>query len=97
MLCGAAARTRVAPAPNWKPLIAALAVVIVLSLGVLAAALVKLAGDSASVASAPASVVATAPAAAGSVAGAAASTALAPATSAAPTAAASARAAGARR
>jgi hypothetical protein len=43
--CGAAARTRLAAAPSWKgPLIAG-AVVAALALGVLAAALVKLAGD----------------------------------------------------
>lgn len=41
--CGAAARTRLAAAPSWKGLVAALAVVVALSLGVLAAALVKLA------------------------------------------------------
>ncbi|MBA3808295.1 MAG: hypothetical protein H0X28_07865, partial [Solirubrobacterales bacterium] len=40
--CGAAARTRLAASPNWKaPLLGAL-LVAVLSLGVLAAALVKL-------------------------------------------------------
>ncbi len=44
--CGAAARTRLAASPNWGPPAAALAVVIVLALGVLAASLVKLAGDS---------------------------------------------------
>lgn len=44
--CGAAARTRLAASPNWRaPLLGAI-VVAVLSLGVLAAALVKLAGDS---------------------------------------------------
>jgi hypothetical protein len=44
--CGAAARTRLAASPAWKaPLLGAI-VVAVLSLGVLAAALVKLAGDS---------------------------------------------------
>jgi predicted nucleic acid-binding Zn ribbon protein len=42
--CGAAARTRLAAQPNWKALVVALLVVVVLSLGVLAAALVKLAG-----------------------------------------------------
>ncbi len=46
--CGAAARTRLAAAPNWKGLVIALAVVIVLSLGVLTAALVSLAGGSSS-------------------------------------------------
>jgi hypothetical protein len=43
--CGAAARTRLAAAPNWKAPFAAVAVVAALSLGVLAAALVKLAGE----------------------------------------------------
>ena len=42
--CGAAARTRLAAQPKWKALVVALALVVVLSLGVLAAALVKLAG-----------------------------------------------------
>ncbi len=44
--CGAAARTRLAAAPNWKGPVATLAVVSALSLGVLAAALVKLAAGS---------------------------------------------------
>jgi hypothetical protein len=44
--CGAAARTRLAAPPNWKTPVAVLAVVSALSLGVLAAALVKLAGGS---------------------------------------------------
>jgi hypothetical protein len=43
--CGAAARTRLAAAPNWKVPAAVLASVVALSLGVLAAALVKLAGS----------------------------------------------------
>ena len=60
--CGAAARTRLAAAPNSKAPIAALAVVIALSLGVLAAALVKLAGDSGS--AAPATTIVTAASAA---------------------------------
>jgi predicted nucleic acid-binding Zn ribbon protein len=42
--CGAAARTRLAAQPKWKALVVALLVMVVLSLGVLAAALVKLAG-----------------------------------------------------
>ena len=42
--CGAAARTRLAAQPKWKALVAVLLLVVVLSLGVLAAALVKLAG-----------------------------------------------------
>lgn len=42
--CGAAARTRLAAQAKWKALVVALATVVVLSLGVLAAALVKLAG-----------------------------------------------------
>ncbi len=43
--CGAAARTRLAAAPNWKTPVIALGAVAVLSLGAIAAALVKLAGD----------------------------------------------------
>jgi predicted amidophosphoribosyltransferase len=42
--CGAAARTRLAAQPKWKALVVALVVVAVVSLGVLAAALVTLAG-----------------------------------------------------
>lgn len=42
--CGAAARTRLAAQPKWKVFVVALVTVVVLSLGVLAAALVKLAG-----------------------------------------------------
>jgi hypothetical protein len=42
--CGAAARTRLAAQPKWKALVVALLLVVVLSLGILAAALVKLAG-----------------------------------------------------
>lgn len=44
--CGAAARTRLAAAPGWKGPVVAVAVVAALALGVIAAALVKLAGDS---------------------------------------------------
>ncbi|HEY2142677.1 MAG TPA: hypothetical protein VGG98_11540 [Solirubrobacteraceae bacterium] len=44
--CGAAARTRLAAAPNWRTPVAVIAVVCALSLGILAAALVKLAGGS---------------------------------------------------
>jgi hypothetical protein len=44
--CGCAARTRLAPTPNWRVPIAAIGAVIVLSLGVLAAALIDLAGSS---------------------------------------------------
>jgi hypothetical protein len=43
--CGAAARTRLAAAPSWKGPLLAGAVVAALALGVLAAGLVKLAGD----------------------------------------------------
>jgi len=50
--CGAAARTRVATSPNWRAPLAALAGVLALSLGVLAAALIALAGDSGSTTSA---------------------------------------------
>lgn len=42
--CGAAARTRLAAQPKWKTLAVILVTVVVVSLGVLAAALVKLAG-----------------------------------------------------
>jgi predicted amidophosphoribosyltransferase len=42
--CGAAARTRLAAQPKWKALVAVLLLVVVVSLAVLAAALVKLAG-----------------------------------------------------
>lgn len=42
--CGAAARTRLAAQPKWKALVVVLLLVVLLSLGVLAAALVKLAG-----------------------------------------------------
>jgi hypothetical protein len=44
--CGAAARTRLAASPRWTGLLITLAVVVALSLSVLAAALVKLAGGS---------------------------------------------------
>ena len=57
--CGAAARTRLAATPNWKAPIAVIAVVAVLALGVLAAALVKLSGDSSS---SPAPITTTVPA-----------------------------------
>jgi hypothetical protein len=53
--CGAAARTRLAATPRWKGLVLLLAIVAVLALGVLAAALVKLAGDTGS-SSVPSSV-----------------------------------------
>jgi len=46
--CGAAARTRLANAPAWGAPIIAMAIVATLSLGVLAAALVTLAGKSSS-------------------------------------------------
>ena len=42
--CGAAARTRLAGPPRWRPIVAAFATVVCLSLGVLAAALIALAG-----------------------------------------------------
>ena len=44
--CGAAARTRLAATPRWRPPVIALATVVVLSLGALTAALVSLAGSS---------------------------------------------------
>ena len=46
--CGSAARTRLAPSPNWKAPIAVLVAAAVISAAVLAAALVKLAGSSSS-------------------------------------------------
>jgi predicted amidophosphoribosyltransferase len=42
--CGAAARTRLAAQPKWKALVVTLVAIVVVSLGVLAAALVTLAG-----------------------------------------------------
>jgi hypothetical protein len=61
--CGAAARTRLAASPAWKTPVIAFAVVVALSLGVLAAALVKLAGgDSGHAATAPTTITVTAPA-----------------------------------
>jgi hypothetical protein len=66
--CGAAARTRLAPAPSWKRPIGAFAVVVVLALGVLAAALVDLAGGSAPVPATTTTVTAPAAAATPSVA-----------------------------
>ena len=44
--CGAAARTRLAATPNWRAPAIALALLVALSLGVLAASLVSLAGSS---------------------------------------------------
>ena len=46
--CGAAARTRLATSSNWRAPIIAVAAVVALSLGVLAASLVTLAGESGS-------------------------------------------------
>jgi hypothetical protein len=61
--CGAAARTRLAASVGWRAPLISLAVVIVLSLVVLAGALVKLAGDSnGSGSTAPGTVTATVPA-----------------------------------
>jgi hypothetical protein len=42
--CGTGARTRLAAPPKWKGLLATFLLVVLVSLGVLAAALVKLAG-----------------------------------------------------
>ena len=42
--CGAAARTRLAAPPKWKPLVISLVIITVVALAVLVAALVKLAG-----------------------------------------------------
>jgi hypothetical protein len=62
--CGAAARTRLAASAGWRAPLISLAVVIVLSLVVLAGALVKLAGDSngSGSTSSPSTVTATVPA-----------------------------------
>lgn len=43
--CGGAARSRLAPPPRWRPLVAALLLITVLAIGGLAAALTKLAGE----------------------------------------------------
>jgi RNA polymerase subunit RPABC4/transcription elongation factor Spt4 len=61
--CGAAARTRLAAAPRWRGLVVVVAVIVVLCLGVLAAALVKLAGSSSATAPGTTTIV-TAPASA---------------------------------
>ncbi len=62
MHCGAAARTRLAASPSWKPAVLTLAVLAALSLGVLAAALVTLAGGPGRSTQAPArTTVTTAP------------------------------------
>jgi hypothetical protein len=61
--CGAAARTRLAASPAWKWPIVTFAVVVVLSLGVLAAALVDLAGGSGSTVAATTTVTTAASAA----------------------------------
>jgi hypothetical protein len=61
LLCGAAARTRLAATPNWKAPIAAIAVVAALALGVLAAALVKLVGNSESTGAVVTTTIATTP------------------------------------
>jgi predicted amidophosphoribosyltransferase len=44
MRCGAPARTRLAAAPKWKALVAALVLIVAVSLAVLVVALVKLSG-----------------------------------------------------
>src|SRR5437764_15255983 len=62
--CGAAARTRLAATPNWRAPIAAIVAVVALSLGVLAAALVDLAGSSSPTKTQVTRTVTTAPAAA---------------------------------
>jgi hypothetical protein len=62
--CGAAARTRLAATPNWRAPAATVAVIAVLALGVLAAALVKLAGGSGSSTAPPVTTTVTTPAAA---------------------------------
>ncbi|MCW3028419.1 MAG: hypothetical protein JWN81_1630 [Solirubrobacterales bacterium] len=62
--CGAAARTRLAASPNWRAPIAAIVAVLALSLGVLTAALVDLAGSSSPTRTQVTRTVTTAPAAA---------------------------------
>jgi hypothetical protein len=62
--CGAAARTRLAATPNWRAPAVTVAVIAVLALGVLAAALVKLAGGSGSSTTPPVTTTVTTPAAA---------------------------------
>jgi hypothetical protein len=57
--CGTAARTRLAPVPRWRPLLAAVIVVTLLSLAGLTAALVKLAGGSGSSGSAKGAAIST--------------------------------------
>ena len=57
--CGAAARTRLAASPSWKTPVIVLAVLVALSLGVLAAALVTLAGGSGHSTTAGATVIVT--------------------------------------
>jgi hypothetical protein len=76
--CGAAARTRLSASPNWKAPIVIVAVVAALSLGVLAAALVKLAGTEGGNTSSATTTVATAPAATAPAASAPAATATTP-------------------
>jgi hypothetical protein len=58
--CGAAARTRLAASPSWKTPVIVLAALVALSLGVLAAALVSLAGGSGHSTKAPVTVIVTA-------------------------------------
>jgi hypothetical protein len=82
--CGAAARTRLAATPNWRGPIAAIAVVAVLALGVLAAALVKLAGGSGSSAAPTTTTTVAAPVASAPVAP--TTTAVAPSTATTPAA-----------
>ncbi len=60
--CGAAARTRLAASPNWRAPAIALGVLVALSLGVLAASLVSLAGSSSGPPPARTVLVSTAPA-----------------------------------
>jgi hypothetical protein len=55
--CGAAARTRLAATPNWRAPAVTVAVIVALALGVLAAALVKLAGGASSPATTPTATI----------------------------------------
>lgn len=60
--CGAPARTRLAPTPNWRAPIAALALVIVLAGGALAFAFTDLTADDGNVSSVTATTPSTTPA-----------------------------------
>jgi hypothetical protein len=62
--CGAPARTRLAPTPNWQLPTAAVAVIVLIAGALLAFAFVKLTGDDSTTAASTAPVIATQPPAA---------------------------------